>query len=183
MSEKTLYFIAVIPPEPFRQEAWELKEHMRDKFRSKASLNSPPHITLYPPFKLEKEEAALINDLEQVAAGIDPFKVELKNFGAFPPRVIFINVEKQPALHKLQEAISGCLEAYVKEEGGKKEERPYHPHITLGFRDLSKPYFNEAWKEFKDSELSYRWQVEEFTLLRHTGKQWEEYKQFSLKES
>lgn len=182
MSKNTIYFIAIIPPEPFRQEAWELKEYMRDKYRSKASLNSPPHITLYPPFKLEKEEKALIKDLEQQAAKIDPFRVQLKNYAAFPPRVIFIDVEEQPALHKLQEAISKCLDDYVKEEGGKKEDRPYHPHVTLAFRDLSKPYFKEAWKEFKERELSYSWQVERFTLLRHTGKQWEEYQHFSLKD-
>lgn len=182
MSKNTLYFIAVIPPEPFRREAWELKEHMRDKYRSKASLNSPPHITLYPPFKLEKEEEALINDLKQQAAIIEPFRVQLKDFGAFPPRVIFIDVQEQPALHKLQKAISKCLDDYVQEEGGKKEERPYHPHMTLAFRDLSKPYFKEAWKEFNERELSYSWQVDEFTLLRHNGKKWEEYQQFPLKD-
>lgn len=182
MSKDTIYFIAIIPPEPFRQEAWDLKEYMRDKYRSKASLNSPPHITLYPPFKLQKEEKALIKDLEETAAKIDPFRVELKDYGAFPPRVIFIDVEEQPLLHKLQETISKRVDDYAKEEGGKKEERPYHPHMTLAFRDLEKAYFKEAWKEFKERELSYSWQVKEFTLLKHSGKKWDEYRQFSLKD-
>ncbi|MEO0331724.1 MAG: 2'-5' RNA ligase family protein, partial [Bacteroidota bacterium] len=86
----SLYFIALLPPKPFRQLAWKWKEYFRDHYQSKASLNSPPHITLHMPFKLQpEEEPELINTLQSVAENVSPFTVELEGFGAFPPRVIF----------------------------------------------------------------------------------------------
>jgi 2'-5' RNA ligase len=56
--EVSLYFIAIIPPQPVFEETWQLKNHFKEHYQSKASLNSPPHITLHMPFewKVEKEE-------------------------------------------------------------------------------------------------------------------------------
>ena len=44
------YFVALIPPSPVYEEAQALKEYFREKYNSKAALNSPPHITLHMPF-------------------------------------------------------------------------------------------------------------------------------------
>ena len=46
-----LYFIAIVPPSPIYEEAFEQKVYFKTKYNSKASLNSPPHITLHMPFK------------------------------------------------------------------------------------------------------------------------------------
>ena len=160
-----------------------MKEHFRDAYESKASMNSPPHITLHPPFKLKKEdgEKELEGALRQVASEREPFEARLKDYGAFRPRVIFIDVEKEPAMEKLQKAI---LEQVVKlaEEEKKRPDHSFHPHMTLAFRDLSKANFHRAWKEFQSKELDYSWEVRQFTLLKHNGKHWEEYRHFSLED-
>lgn len=181
MSKGTLYFIALIPPEPFRQKAWEMKEHFRDMYNSKASLNSPPHITMHPPFKLKQEEGEkeLEQALRQVASDFEPFEAHLKNYGAFPPRVLFIDVEKAPAMEKLQQAIRKQVVALAVEEK-KGQETSFHPHMTLAFRDLSKASFHRAWKEYQAKELQCSWEVRRFTLLKHNGKYWEEYRHCGL---
>ena len=180
---KPLYFIALIPPEPFRQKAWEMKEHFRDTYHSKASMNSPPHITLHPPFKLkqEKEEKDLEQALQKLASDFRPFEAKLQDYGAFAPRVIFIDVEKEPAMEKLQKEI---MEQVVEraEEEKKRPDHSFHPHMTLAFRDLSKPNFHRAWKEYQSKELSYSWEVRQFTLLKHNGRHWEEHRHFSLED-
>jgi 2'-5' RNA ligase len=49
-----LYFIALIPPEPFFSEVLGLKNEVKDRFNSKAALNSPPHVTLHMPFRFKE---------------------------------------------------------------------------------------------------------------------------------
>ena len=174
MPDKPLYFIAIVPPEPFREKAWNLKEYFRDHYGSKASLNSPPHITLYPPFKLKGEENHLVGELEELAKHFRPFVVSLENFGAFPPRVIYIDVLRQPVMDKLQESIRKLVPDFAQPDPKINDDRPFHPHMTLAFRDLKKEEFRKAWKEFNEQELSYSWEVDSFTLLRHNGSRWEE---------
>ena len=65
-SKEKLYFIAIVPPTPIYDEALEQKEYFKVHYNSKASLNSPPHITLHMPFRWkEKEEKELEQQLEQ----------------------------------------------------------------------------------------------------------------------
>jgi 2'-5' RNA ligase len=182
MLNKSLYFIALVPPEPFRQQAWEMKEHFREEYQSKASMNSPPHITLHPPFKLKQEgaEEKLEQALQELASGFKPFEARLKNYGAFKPRVIFIDVEKEPAMEKLQKRVVERVMPHAEAEK-KRAEPAFHPHMTLAFRDLSKDNFHRAWKEYESKELSYSWEVSQFVLLKHNGKHWEEHRQFSLR--
>ncbi len=180
MANKPLYFISLIPPEPFREQAWKLKEYFRDTYNSKASLNSPPHITLCPPFVLSSTEEELVEALTQKAEGFNPFEVCLQNFGAFPPRVIYIDVEPQPVMNVLQTELKRLVPRFAEKDNRWKTEGSYHPHMTLAFRDLEKQQFREAWKEFNERELSYCWLAESFTLLRHNGKHWEEKQQIEL---
>ena len=181
MPEKPLYFIAIVPPEPFREKALKLKEYFYERYGSKASLNSPPHITLFPPFKLAVEEDELVEALEKEAASFPPFVVSLENFGAFPPRVIYIDVHRQAVMDQLQGGIQKLLPKFAVPDPKINNDRPFHPHMTLAFRDLKKEEFKKAWKEFNEQELSYSWEVESFTLLRHNGRRWEEKREISLK--
>ena len=88
-----LYFIAIIPPNDCYDEARKLKHYFKQHYNSKASLNSPPHITLHMPFQWKKEkEVELIQKLHHFSMGIKSFDLQLSNFGSFPPRVIFIHV-------------------------------------------------------------------------------------------
>src|SRR5258708_485210 len=87
------YFIAIVPPSPVFEEVVALKNYFKEKYNSRAALNSPPHITMHMPFLWkEKKEGFLISSLQVFAADQKPATIELSNFTSFPPRVIFINV-------------------------------------------------------------------------------------------
>lgn len=181
VQQNPLYFIALVPPAPFRQEAYALKEHFRDQYGSKASLNSPPHITLYPPFNLQKSEEHFIAALQQKSRLFSPFEVRLNGFDAFPPRVIFINVEPSVHLRQLQQEINDLVPGFSeKEKKERVEERRFHPHMTVAFRDLSRSAFKEAWAKYKGEPLQYQWTAENLTLLRHNGRYWDELKQLAF---
>ena len=50
--------------------------------------------------------------------------------------------------------------------------RPFHPHITIAFRDLTQRHFNSLWGDVEHKSFSGRFTTESITLLRHNGKIW-----------
>ncbi|HEY8513037.1 MAG TPA: RNA 2',3'-cyclic phosphodiesterase [Cyclobacteriaceae bacterium] len=175
------YFIAIIPPSPVYEEALKLKEYFRDTYNSKASLNSPPHVTLHMPFRMkEKKEAELIEKLARFAEDRQSFHLTLRNFSCFSPKVIFIDVETNPELHALQQELHRYCRTELNLYNATYKEQPFYPHLTLAFRDLKKPNFEKAWQEFRDKEYRADFAVDTITLLKHTGKLWKPFKNFPL---
>lgn len=46
----------------------------------------------------------------------------------------------------------------------------FHPHMTVGYRDLTFENFQKAWKVYKEKEFKTKFLVNEISLLRHDGK-------------
>jgi 2'-5' RNA ligase len=178
------YFIALIPPPPVREQAQELKEYFRERYKSKAALNSPPHITLHMPFRWsEAKEEKLFDKLNDFARGSDPIKVCLDNFSSFPPRVIFLNVTESDALGKFQRDLHRFFKRELDIFNANYQDRPFHPHLTLAFRDLKKPQYHLAWDEFSKKEYKAEFMADKVTLLKHNGKTWDVLKEFLLESS
>lgn len=165
------YFIAIVPPEPIASEICDIKRYF-EKYRSKASLNSPAHITLHMPFEYDKEQN-LVDTLKKFE--FDPFEIELKDFGCFEPRVIFIDLVKNENLREMQSKLMVFCRKELKLFNADYEDRAFHPHVTVAFRDLRKPMFFEAWKEFKDKPYAAKFQCSSISLLKHDGKSWLEF--------
>jgi 2'-5' RNA ligase len=175
------YFIAVVPPAPIHEQAWQWKEYFKIEFNSKAALNSPPHITLHMPFEWKTEkEVKLIDQLTIFSATQKPFELELKNFGSFPPRVIFINVVDNHALTQLQASLSRFCKTELNLFNANRLDQPYHPHLTVAFRDLKKTVFPKAWAFVKDLDFDAHFTCQELVLLKRNGKEWQEIKSFTL---
>jgi 2'-5' RNA ligase len=104
----------------------------------------------------------------------------LKGFGAFAPRVIYINVVKTPEPMCLQ----GDLMAHMEESLGivdsVSKTRPFAPHMTVAFQDLTKQNFRAAWTEFQHRELEFKFTVSQLTLLIHDGKRWNVSRNFAF---
>ena len=79
-----LYFIGIIPPHDSYNEACKLKHYFKEHYNSKASLNSPPHITLHMPFQWKEEkENDLIQKLQEFSSDVKCFNLQLSDFGRF----------------------------------------------------------------------------------------------------
>jgi len=175
----SLYFIALVPEDPLRTEITELKNWMFEHFNSKGALRSPPHITLHMPFKWKSDNEHLLEQsLSQLGANISPFTLNIKHYGCFEPRVIYLNIKESNALTLLKKAV---MEVSRKEWKliPPKDLRGFHPHITIGFRDLKKPLFYKAWEEVKSKTFEESFEVKTLVLLKHNGKTWDEYKKFA----
>lgn len=178
--KRKLYFIAIIPPAPFFDTALALKHYFRDRYGSKASLNSPPHITLHMPFQWnEDKEPKLLERLSLFSEGNMSLHLEFNNFGCFPPRVIFIDLKKSQDLENYQQQLHRFCKTELNLFNANYKAKPFHPHLTLAFRDLKKAAFYEAWLEFKEKDFEGEFSSKGFTLLKHNGKQWNVLKEFT----
>lgn len=176
-----LYFVAIVPPSPIYEEAFEQKVYFKTKYNSKASLNSPPHITLHMPFKWkESEEAELANQLQEFAKERSAITIQLKGFSSFPPKVIFINVEISAELKVLQKDLERHFKRELNLFNAKYKDLPFHPHLTLAFRDLKKPNYQKAWEEFVGKNYEATFLADKIALLKHSGAVWEVFREFEL---
>jgi 2'-5' RNA ligase len=176
---KQRFFIALLPSLEVQQFANKIKEHFAEVYNSRAALKSPPHITLQPPFEWEVEDLAKLEQkLAEFARSQYPVPMTLDGFSAFKPRVIFINVLKNPELLAIQKALTNELETSLKIVHEVSKNRPFSPHLTVGFRDLTKANFYKAWDEFKEQQLHFEFLVPQLTLLIHNGKFWDIHQEF-----
>jgi len=179
--ESNRYFIAIIPPEPICEELHQLKFLFKDRFSSKASLNSPPHITLHMPFEWKVKKEKLLKDkLTDFFCSAKPFEVTLRDFGCFEPRVIYTAIEKNDAMTELQKKLFKFCKAELNLFNANFKALPFHPHVTLAFRDLKKPMFYKAWEEFMTRKLSATFLCTKITLLKYAGNHWEILHQLDL---
>lgn len=179
MNTEPLFFIALLPPKAIQQYATEVKSHFGEYYASRHAFKSPPHITLQPPFRWRHDRfAALSESIETFAQSQVPIPITLDGFGAFPPRVIYINVDRTYTLLTLHQRLIEHLETSIALVDPQEKSRPYAPHMTVAFRDLTKQNFKLAWQEFKDRSLHFEFIASALTLLKHDGQQWQIHSEF-----
>ncbi len=175
------YLVALIPPSPILEEAQVLKEYFRDHYHSKASLNSPPHVTLHMPFEWkEAKEEKLTNALREFSTGKKPFTLSFNNFSCFAPRVIYIDVSPSDSLTALHRELRQFCKIKLNLFNALYRDLPFHPHLTLAFRDLKKNQFTLAWQEFEHKKYSGAFLIHKITLLKHDGNHWEPFHEFDF---
>lgn len=168
-----MYFIAIVAPQDINEAVLKWKVFMRDRFGCTVALRSPAHITLIPPFWLDDAaENELKKTIEDFSHSHNVFEIMLKDFSAFKPRVIYIDVLSNAQLQSLHDQ----LEQYLVAKplfSITKDERPLHPHVSIATRDLRKKAFHEAWEIFKDKKYQSSWIATGISLLRHNQKNWD----------
>lgn len=168
-----LYFVALIPPEPVRSGVWKLKEEVLANYGSKAALKSPAHITLHMPFTFRVDrEDKIINCLKTAVQGLESFEINHDGFGCFEPRVIYVNVEKTEALEEIKASVVRQMRLDLKLQNADYKNLPFHPHMTIAFRDLKKAVFQEAWPNYEKRKYEASWKCQSVCVLKHTGKDW-----------
>jgi len=169
-----MYYLAVLAPEDINKEVLKWKDFFREKFGCTAALKSPAHITLIPPFWMSPDlEIDLIEaTIKEFSNKQKRFNIQLKDFSVFKPKVIFVDVLKNGNLETLHTEFN----AFILQQNKypiKKDDRIFHPHITLAARDLYKKAFSEAWEIFGAKKYEADWPAIGISLLRHNKKNWD----------
>ena len=131
----TRAFVAIHLTEATRQAVAAEIERLRPLSRAVAWVPAPNlHLTLQflgeqSDQRLEEAETAL----EEAATGAAPFELALHGLGAFPglerPRILWVGVAAGALEARgLQSRVAATLAA----RGFQPDERPWHPHLTIG---------------------------------------------------
>ncbi len=129
-------FVAIELPAPVRRKSIEHIDRLRDSIpdaRASWIREDNLHLTLKflgdtPVTKVE----ALAQAAQRAASTVSPFEIIVGGCGAFPPRgqprVLWIGIEDHAG--KLVE-LQTALEDECANAGFPREERPFHPHLTI----------------------------------------------------
>jgi 2'-5' RNA ligase len=163
---KKMYFIAVYPPQEIIEDIKVFKKDLATNYANSKALKNEAHITLFPPFSREIElEEDIHIAFQKINTEITPFEVELDGFGSFPsPKnpVLYIqpkeNIQLTELYHRVKEYFNFA-------------QYSFHPHMTVGYRDLTWENYLKAWEKYENREYKTKFLVDKIVLLRHDG-QW-----------
>lgn len=175
----TRFFIALIPPQAVQDYADRTIQELTERFQTRTA-KAPPHVTLQPPFLWEFEQVfELENRLRQFAQTRSPVPVTISGFGAFAPRVLYLNVLKTPELLALQAVLIQDLEQ-IGIRDPKNKQRGFSPHLTVASRNINKPIFKAAWAELQARSVEFEFVSNRLILLIHEGQRWQVRSEFEL---
>jgi 2'-5' RNA ligase len=165
--------LAIMPSEALASRIREVRVDFASKYRCEAALKPPVHITLVPPFHApEDRETEIINRYDQGFSGIRSFPVVLDGFGIFKRKqVVFIKLVDDESLTEMHRIAGRIFHDLFPED--PLDDRPYHPHITIGYRDIPKDLFKIAAAEYLPMPFAAEFTVDRFFLWKHDGKAWQ----------
>ena len=131
-------FVCIEIPVDIRNEMEDFLKELRvlDR-RVKWVKGENLHLTLKflgeePHTKVERIRSSLQSGIPDL--NLKPFSLSLRGIGAFPswdrPRVIWVGIEGE-GLEAL-ETLRNFVEKSAREQGFRRENKPFSPHITLG---------------------------------------------------
>ncbi|MGE5674936.1 MAG: 2'-5' RNA ligase family protein [Mycobacterium leprae] len=165
--------VVILPPPDLYRELMLIRE----KHPLLRSI-SPPHITVKSPFLYRQSAATVIEELEAICAGWDPFEVQLGGLGVFRNTILYVKVEESLDLLDLHQDIVDGLEGFVETLVDRYDGASFTPHLTL-VGDLSPDDLPEARKALTDVRLRRRFTVDKLHLLRGRGR-WDITRSFPL---
>lgn len=176
-----LKLIAILVPEPIRSQVVAEQHHIAIEWGPKHALRTPPHLTIIPPLSVDDKTDEILRDIAiTVVQRTTPFNLQLHGYGAFKPRVVFIQPGESDALQDLYRQWRVLLERSTPQLLRKYPDRPYHPHLTLAHRDVAPEQFRPMWNHYKDKSFEASFDVSGFWILNNTTSGWEPETEFQF---
>ena len=173
-SAEQLYFVGILPPPAIQQEVTAFKQQALDRFRTGHALNSPPHITLLPPFGSHRTDFSALTEFVADKKAID---IQLNGFDKFDQKVIFVDIMPNESLLALQKELELFAHYHL---GIVPDYGPFRPHMTIAFKDLKRPIFAEAFAYFSGQPYGRTFAANTISLLKYMGKKWEVLNEWTL---
>jgi len=169
----SMYFAAIVCPAQVNEKVLQFKHWMKERFGCVVALKSPAHITLIPPFWFQQEkENELLQALQSFKSGIAIQEIELDSFLHFGKRVLYVHVKENLLIGEIKNQVE---KHFMEKIAGsiKKDDRPFHPHITIANRDMKPSHFEKAWEYFSNKEFKETFYTNTISLLRLNPGKWD----------
>ena len=169
------HFIGVLLPEDISLSLEDCRRYMNRAYGCKSGHGTPIHVTLVPPFRLQKDYSTddLIRAIEKevLPKGLG-FTAHIDNFDAFGDRTLFAKVVADENWTRLRDktvkailnACPGCT---------KKDRRPFQSHATVSNRDIPPGVTAKALQVMNELNLVEAFPVDNITIFERKANRWE----------
>lgn len=169
---KSLFLVALLPDRETQTLVRQIQQALADDFGVVAALRSPPHITLIPPFAATDRDIEILKDkLWKLFREQQPVSYSINGFGHFDDHVIYVQPIQNEQVSEIQQRIAQLFRTdlhWLK----TKLDGPFHPHITLAYRDMKPELFPSIWATVAQQEFVSNEMVQSVFVLRHDGQRW-----------
>ena len=174
---RELYYIALLPDDKLSQLCLEYKQQAQNLFQAQATLRSPAHITLIPPFNADEPMInQIILILDHLATQQHELELQLNGWQHFGVRTIYLGFAANLTLSLLQAETKQQIGLLTK----LRPEAEFTPHISIVNRDLAEIDFNSAWEYFSSQSYPVLTKCTQLALLKHSPFGWQIHQCFNL---
>ena len=154
----------VIPlPDALQQKISGIRTEFGQHYSFKPDLGRV-HITLVMFSQLEMMEDKIKQRLKSISMGEVPFKIELKDYGAFPSHTIYIKITTREPLKKLMRSVRD-IQNILRTDKQHKAHFLQDPVISIA-RKLKPWQYEKAWLEYSHRQFTGRFIADALLLLK-----------------
>ncbi|SEK30688.1 2'-5' RNA ligase family protein [Parapedobacter koreensis] len=161
------YLLIIEPIDQAQKQIQAFKRYFIKNHRYHNAIVSRGHITLMRFLQHEHVEQRIVQKLQQLANSIQPFEVELQNFGSFG-HTLFIDVKSADPILQLVATHKQELRPLL---SGAKHLAPYFaakPHITIA-RNLTPAQHEIIWPIWKRTRYHDTFRANNMVLLKRAA--------------
>jgi 2'-5' RNA ligase len=156
----------VIPfPQVLQDRIHSLRKTLHERHGVKFPFEIKPSLTLLRCHAFERMESKLLERFQQVAMSTDPFKVELKDFSAYPSHTIYIDVATKSPFNEMVKELKK-----LKWLMNIPDHEPHfipEPHLIVA-QKLKPMQFTRMWMECEHSQFTGRFIADSLLLLKRS---------------
>ena len=159
-------FLLVLQPhealyETIRQE----KEYFKQQYSCETTYGKP-HITLVKFQQYEMMTPRIVQHLTGIAPGLQPIKVELKDYGSLPSHTIYINITSKVEIMDTVKALRPA-QKLMKIDNDRKPFFITEPYLPIALK-LQPWQYEQGWKEYAHKHFHGRFIADHMLLLKRT---------------
>lgn len=170
----------VLPlPEALENKIWQVRKEFGETYRYKPDP-SRPHVTVARFTQWQLMEERICQKLRLIGMSAAPFKLEMKDYAAYPSHTIFIKVSTSEPMRLLLRSVKE-LQRLLKHDGEHKPFFPSDAAICIG-RKLAPWQFEQGWKSYAHRQFTGRCIADSMLLLKRQqpGDAWQIVSRFDL---
>lgn len=158
------YLLVLQPHEELRNQLQAIKKELADKYKAPQAFHAKPQIALVSFLGYQMMQERIVNRIGNIAMGIEPFKIEISNFGSFPSHTIYATVTTKVPVQNVVKEVKSATPLLTL----NKDHKPHfieESHFTI-CRKLKPWQYEQAWLEYAHRHFSGRFIADGMILLK-----------------
>jgi hypothetical protein len=158
------YLLVISPPDDIKHSIGKIKKEVGVKYGSSHALHSIAYISLVKFLLIKGYEKNLLTRLFSYCINKMPFEVTLNNFDVFPRHTLYVNVQENEGIKKLQNELMVLLMSLVSIRRKYVKASNKH-HMTIA-RNLNPVQFESVSDEYRSRQINTSFRAKNVVLLK-----------------